>query len=239
MRKLYSRGFSILEIMVALLILGIGFVAVTKFQGTTVKNSNLTAQRAEAINLAQAKIENLRLFAYDFNKASDTNTENGITAVYTISSSIAKSATLPNSVDISVVVTWPDISHNGAVTDDTTVAISTVLNEQGPMSGVMSDSVPSPDLANDPTVDVVLCTCSGSTSSGFSHMSAKRPRLDFFIKTGGGHNWSAPQTDAICDSCCSLPAGSTGSFGGGMMGGGSNDYLCSVRQGQGHMRWQW
>lgn len=257
MRKIPSRGFSILEIMITLLILGVGFVAVTKVQGTTVKNSNLTAQRTEAINMAQAEIEVLRHFAYDFvatHNATHTNqllddmstlpkdytqSKLGNTASYTMSSSIKKSAALDNSMEISVVVTWPDTARLGAVSDDSTVAISTVINAQVPVAGVMSDSVPPLVIGNDPSVAVVLCACSGSTGSNLRNMSSQRPRLDFFIKTGGGgHNaQTTAVNDAICTSCCSLPAGSTKSLGGSHGGGGGSDYLCSVRKGKGHTRW--
>lgn len=55
-------GFSLLEALVALLILGFGLIAVAKLQTTLMENSGLSKQRTEATRLAQEKMEQLRAF---------------------------------------------------------------------------------------------------------------------------------------------------------------------------------
>lgn len=238
MQKMRLSGFSLIEVLVALLVIGLGFVAVSKFQGSTVKNASLSAQRAEAINIAQAKVEKLRHFAktdgVPVASIPAPKLVDGNTSQYTVTWSLTDSASLLNSLDLKVVVTWPDAARNGVVSEDTTVALSTVINTQVPVTAVLSDSVPVPAPTNDPTVDIVMCACSGSMGK-LSHMSARRQRNDFFVKVGGGHkHWTVVQEDAICDSCCSLPAAKTHNSGGS-----GNDYVCSVRQGQCDTRWQW
>lgn len=55
-------GFSLVEALVALLILGFGLIAVAKLQTTLMENSGLSKQRTEATRLGQEKMEQLRAF---------------------------------------------------------------------------------------------------------------------------------------------------------------------------------
>jgi prepilin-type N-terminal cleavage/methylation domain-containing protein len=59
----YSRGFTLIEVMLALLILALGILGISKLQGTLVKNSSDANQRAVAVSLAQKKIDDLRSYA--------------------------------------------------------------------------------------------------------------------------------------------------------------------------------
>ena len=60
--KKQITGFSLVEALVALLILGFGLIAVAKLQSTLVENSGLSKQRTEATRLGQEKMEQLRSF---------------------------------------------------------------------------------------------------------------------------------------------------------------------------------
>lgn len=57
-----SRGFTLIEVMLALLILALGILGITKLQGTLIKNSSDANQRAVAVALAQKKIDDLKSF---------------------------------------------------------------------------------------------------------------------------------------------------------------------------------
>jgi type IV pilus modification protein PilV len=57
------KGFTLIEVMLALLILALGILGISKLQGTLVKNSSDANQRAVAIALAQKKIDDLRSYA--------------------------------------------------------------------------------------------------------------------------------------------------------------------------------
>ncbi len=63
MKKIHhARGFTLIEVMLALLILAVGILAISKLQGTLIKNSSNANQRAVAVSLAQKKIDDLRSF---------------------------------------------------------------------------------------------------------------------------------------------------------------------------------
>lgn len=58
-----ARGFSLIEALVALLVVSFGMLAVASFQLNLYRSSDLAKQRTEATRLAQQKIEELRAFA--------------------------------------------------------------------------------------------------------------------------------------------------------------------------------
>lgn len=58
-----SRGFTLIEALVALLVLSFGMLAIASFQVTLTRSSDLAKQRTEATRLAQQKMEHLRAYA--------------------------------------------------------------------------------------------------------------------------------------------------------------------------------
>lgn len=60
--KQYSRGFTLLEALVALLVMGFGMLALTSLQLSLSRNADVAKQRTEAMRLAQDKIEELRSY---------------------------------------------------------------------------------------------------------------------------------------------------------------------------------
>lgn len=57
-----ESGFTLLEALIALLVTSFGMLAIAAFQGTLSGSSDVAKQRAEAVRLAQLKIEELRAF---------------------------------------------------------------------------------------------------------------------------------------------------------------------------------
>jgi type IV pilus modification protein PilV len=57
-----ARGFTLVEVLVALIVLAFGMMALAGFQTTLSANSDLAKQRTEATRLAQEKLEELRSF---------------------------------------------------------------------------------------------------------------------------------------------------------------------------------
>jgi Tfp pilus assembly protein PilV len=57
------RGFTILEALIAALIVGVAMLALGKLQGVNLANSAESRMRTHALNLAQSKIEEHRSFA--------------------------------------------------------------------------------------------------------------------------------------------------------------------------------
>ncbi|OUR73994.1 hypothetical protein A9Q78_01890 [Methylophaga sp. 41_12_T18] len=58
----YAQGFSLIEVMVAVVILAIGLMGLAKFQAELTRNSAETKTRASALALAERKLEDLRSF---------------------------------------------------------------------------------------------------------------------------------------------------------------------------------
>lgn len=61
--RINNRGFSLLEVLITLIVLGMGLISLAKFQGTVIKDSSLAKERSIAVYLAQQKIEDLRNYA--------------------------------------------------------------------------------------------------------------------------------------------------------------------------------
>lgn len=59
-----QKGFSLIEVMIAVLILGIGILAVSKLQGTLIKSGADANERSTAASLVQRKADDLRRFIH-------------------------------------------------------------------------------------------------------------------------------------------------------------------------------
>ncbi|MDH5357841.1 MAG: prepilin-type N-terminal cleavage/methylation domain-containing protein [Gammaproteobacteria bacterium] len=59
-----SNGFSLIEVMVALLVLALGILGISKLQGTLIQNSSNANQRTTATSIAQQKIDDLKSFPH-------------------------------------------------------------------------------------------------------------------------------------------------------------------------------
>jgi len=57
-----NRGFSLIEVMIALLVLALGILGISKLQGTLIRNSSDANQRSLASSLAQMKIDDLKSY---------------------------------------------------------------------------------------------------------------------------------------------------------------------------------
>jgi prepilin-type N-terminal cleavage/methylation domain-containing protein len=60
----HNHGFSLVEVMVALLVLAIGILGISKLQLALIRNSSDANQRSVAVSVAQQKIDDLRSFAH-------------------------------------------------------------------------------------------------------------------------------------------------------------------------------
>jgi type IV pilus modification protein PilV len=70
----HVKGFSLIEVMVAVLILGVGILAVSKLQTSLLRSGVDANQRSVAASIAQRKVDDLRRFTYT------TTSESGNTA---------------------------------------------------------------------------------------------------------------------------------------------------------------
>lgn len=129
------RGFSLIEILISLAILGFGLLSIAKLQGTLITGSDHARQITEAINIGQDKLEELRsFFAIDdgtgtvgYVAIGDNNdTVAGENASY------ARAWTVTDSPDnnyktINLTVSWTDQNN-----EDRTVTLTSQVSRSDP-----------------------------------------------------------------------------------------------------------
>lgn len=120
-----SKGFTLIEILIALVILSISLLAIAGLMAMTTKNNSFGGHLTEAATFAQDRLEELRVISYaNLTSGTDTKKSSGIdyTRILTV---------VPNATDtlrtVTITVNWNDgISHS--------VSIFTVV--KNPSSGV-------------------------------------------------------------------------------------------------------
>lgn len=150
--KLQSKGFSLVEILITTLILGVGLVGTAKFQGSIVKSSSQSKQQVEAVNYAKAKMEEILHFstAAQFESLIDSGTDDvadedeheGVSAVYTVKWSVTQSAN-SRGADVALKVSWGE---------GESVFVSTVVSNTTPSLLMLTTQA----ALRDPTTDPVF-----------------------------------------------------------------------------------
>jgi Tfp pilus assembly protein PilV len=110
------QGFSIVEALIASLIVAVGIIGLARLQGITLLNSSESRARTDALNLAQEKIEELRSFSnqttYDvLSDGENANTEPsmaGANTNFTRTWRITDCANSMNCKLVNVSVNWSD-----------------------------------------------------------------------------------------------------------------------------------
>ncbi len=117
--KLKAAGLTLIEIMIAIVILAVGVVIIVKFQGDLLRNLGSTQQQSEAVALAETRLNNLRNYVYlDSADGSPAYNEivNGNEVVvnnnttYTVSWVVTDVASPPYK-QVVVTVTWSTSSN--------------------------------------------------------------------------------------------------------------------------------
>ncbi|MDR7332525.1 prepilin-type N-terminal cleavage/methylation domain-containing protein [Roseateles asaccharophilus] len=158
-------GVTLIEALVALMIMGFGMVALVELMGNLRRSGDLGKQRSEAMRLAQAEMATLRAFSV-VAKASDAAsgvidyethivsaesrsvTPDDSNTTYTLTRAVAPldAASEPGARTVHVTVTWEDRGgRKGAEAEDTrqSVALSTVIARVEPaFSGAVGFTPP-------------------------------------------------------------------------------------------------
>ena len=123
LRRIPQRGVSLIEALAALAVMAFGMLGVIGMQSTLRSNSDITKQRAEAVRIGQAKVEDWRAFQQlsadpglaDFadiaNGALPPVTPSNSNATYTVGVNVAPSVlapTAPKLKSVTVNVDWKD-----------------------------------------------------------------------------------------------------------------------------------
>jgi Tfp pilus assembly protein PilV len=152
------RGFSLIDALIAAAVLALGLVAIAAFNGQLIKDSSLSKNRAQAIALAQERMEDLRTNLVNnddlgkpnnFSKivsgsdaCSDTTYPCG-NAGFTRSWQVNDHPTLPNTKVVEVSTTWTDADNEGQ-----SVSVSSLVAWDNPAIGKSAADQPSFTSAN-------------------------------------------------------------------------------------------
>ena len=103
--KTNSNGFTLLEVIIAMAILAIGILGLTKMQISSIKGNDSAMEFTRGATWAADRIEGLMGFAYDDSVVVDgTATQEK----YTINWIVTPSDPVPNVKKITMVVSWTD-----------------------------------------------------------------------------------------------------------------------------------
>ena len=116
-----ARGFTLIEALIALLVLSFGMLAIAGFQVTLTRSSDIAKQRSEATRLAQQKMESLRAYGQVATHAgtphivnyTDDVVSSTAPELFTSNATFSRTWTVtPNAADtekaINVRVAWTD-----------------------------------------------------------------------------------------------------------------------------------
>jgi prepilin-type N-terminal cleavage/methylation domain-containing protein len=108
-----SKGFSLIEVMVALVILAIALLALAGLMVTTTRNNSWGGHMTEAATFAQDKLEQLRATPFGMVALNTTTTDNPVSSTgitYTRSWVAVPNIAPPgNTLDvITITVSWTD-----------------------------------------------------------------------------------------------------------------------------------
>jgi type IV pilus assembly protein PilV len=103
-----NRGFTLVEVLVTLIILAIGFSALAALQVSSVKRTGFAKNASIATSLAQKKLEELKNSSFDsIVSNTDGVTEQAMTVAWTVQTFDTGSNAPPNRYkDVTVNVTW-------------------------------------------------------------------------------------------------------------------------------------
>lgn len=124
MPKLDNRGFSLLELLIAVTILAVGLLAVAGLQTTAIKGNSHGNTISQATSLAEDRIETIRNTDYDAivfapNPFIESNL-NG--TMYTRETFVETDTPMPDLKRVTVTVSWPANNSTRRVVLQTIIA---------------------------------------------------------------------------------------------------------------------
>lgn len=149
-RQFKLRGASLIEVLIAFVVLALGITSIVSFQGRLANESTHAKSRTEAASIAETKLEKFRNFGStaEFDAiASGTDTIDSsdianLSNVYSVSWTVIDvPSTSPTHKKVDLSVTWPDA--NGNTSTFNTVSLSTVVARVDPQRTVLNVSTTS------------------------------------------------------------------------------------------------
>jgi Tfp pilus assembly protein PilV len=192
-----NNGIALIEVLIATVVIATGLLSVASMQGSFIQSSSANKIRAEALTLAEQKIEqsrnNIVLTDYSAIQAG-TTTEypiNGINAVFTRILAISN-LTSPTRKRIEVTVTWGNTAAEKVVLTSE-IAFSDPGNSVGIAAyGTPSGQSPSPNQGSSVDVNdktVTIYDASRALKSGFQIKAGSSGSSTLFTETATGDTY--------------------------------------------------
>lgn len=166
-------GFSLVEVLAAMLVLGVGLIGVAKFQTKMTHESLLAKQQSEAINIAEAKLESLR-FAYaigdtanyQLSPYAEPERKQGTNTEYFITWDIMDDDNNKGQAELEVKVTWIGLGNKGK--GNTEVLLKTIASDFDPNIQAKANYTAPPSVLVPEDIDECDGDSGDSTGSGDS-----------------------------------------------------------------------
>lgn len=116
----HSKGFSLIEILIAIIILSVSLLALASLMGTTTQNTSFGGSVTEAVTFAQDRLEELRGTQWaDIDSGSDTRIGFRQNLVYTRNWDVVQNGNIKT---ITITVSWTERGNHSvqlvsAITD--------------------------------------------------------------------------------------------------------------------------
>jgi type IV pilus assembly protein PilV len=107
--KTGDRGFTLIEILVAVSILSVGVLGMAALQGTSIRQNAFSMRTTEATALIESKIEEYRNIAYaSIPVGDDSEADLGTGGQFTRTSSVQKDTPVNDVKTVTIQVSWSD-----------------------------------------------------------------------------------------------------------------------------------
>jgi prepilin-type N-terminal cleavage/methylation domain-containing protein len=114
-KEIKSQGFSLIEVLIALVILSVAFLGLAGLMVQTTKNNSFGEHMTEAATFAQDQLENLRISSW-VNVVTGNDMRQGSTGInYARSWIVVLNVAPPNDTikEITITISWNDrVSHS-------------------------------------------------------------------------------------------------------------------------------
>ena len=212
-RRQCERGVSLMEALVALAVMSFGLLGVVGMQATLRSNSDVTKQRAEAVRIAQAAVEDRRAFEQlnssgtipNFADLADAAAVSvaGTNATFARSAVITPAATLPASAPrlktVTMRVAWEDRSGQ---TNEVSL-VSSIAGIAPELAGSLS--LPGDRAVTQRPRGRHAGIPDGATPPPPNCVGSECDRSTFTVPGGGGMTWVFNNISGIITSVCQTP----------------------------------
>ena len=117
-----EEGFTLIEIMIALVVMSIGLTALAAVQISAIRGNAFSKRMTTAVSIADEKIEQIKSIPYAniISESSIQITQSNMN--FTRQVTVTNNSPLPNSRKVEVVVTWSEGSKSHSVPITTIVS---------------------------------------------------------------------------------------------------------------------